>query len=179
MRNSYNVLVTGVGAIIGYGIIRSLQSSRYSVKIIGVDIFDDAVGRNWCDNFERAIQTNSPDHPDFIKKVIHNHSIDLVIPAIEQDVTRMTVDSYYLLDTPAKFALNNPDLVKLADDKWLTYQEQLNAGIPAIKTRIEGDFEALADELGVPFLLKPRKSYTHGKFRVFITNNLLNHKITP
>ena len=38
-----NVLVTGIGAIIGYGIIKSLRVSGLNVNIVGMDIYRDAV----------------------------------------------------------------------------------------------------------------------------------------
>lgn len=39
IKNKINVtvLVTGVGAIIGQGIIKSLRKSNYLVKIVGID----------------------------------------------------------------------------------------------------------------------------------------------
>ena len=46
-----NALVTGIGTIIGYGIIDSLRKSKYDVNIVGMDINPDAVGKNWCDEF--------------------------------------------------------------------------------------------------------------------------------
>ena len=45
----HTVLVTGVGAIIGYGAVRSLRKSRTDVRIVGMDIYPDAVGQVWCD----------------------------------------------------------------------------------------------------------------------------------
>ena len=45
-----NVLVTGVGAIIGYGIINSLKmQNEYPIRIVGMDIYDDAYGQFLCD----------------------------------------------------------------------------------------------------------------------------------
>ena len=41
LKKDIRVLVTGVGAIIGYGIIKSLRQSDYSVYIVGMDIYDD------------------------------------------------------------------------------------------------------------------------------------------
>lgn len=155
----YTVLVTGVGAIIGYGIIRSLRASHYQVRIVGIDIYDDAVGKQWCDSFEKAVLTNDPGHPEFISEIIGKYSVDLVIPGIEQDVTRMAGDAYQSLFPSTRFALNDPGLISIADDKWITYQVQHEAGIPTIGTRIEGDFDTLVATLGVPLLLKPRKSY--------------------
>ena len=48
------VLITGVGAIIGYGLINNLRKSNYNCRIIGIDIFYDAVGQQWCDKFIQA-----------------------------------------------------------------------------------------------------------------------------
>lgn len=48
------VMVTGVGAIMGYGLLKSLRAADPSLRLIGADIFDDAVGQAWCDVFEQA-----------------------------------------------------------------------------------------------------------------------------
>lgn len=173
----YTILVTGVGAIIGYGIIRSLRASRYKVRIIGIDIYEDAVGKKWCDSFEKAVLTNDPAHPEFIGNVIEKYSVDLVIPGIGQDVTRMAGDAYQSLFPSIRFALNDPGLIKVADDKWNTYQVQREVGIPTIGTRIEGDFQSLSAALGIPLLLKPRRSYaSKGIQKLFTEEDLLYWK---
>jgi len=155
----YTIVVTGVGAIIGYGIIRSLRVCKYPVKIIGLDIYADAVGQNWCDHFEQAVLTSSVDYPDFISDILKKYSADLVIPGIEQDACRMTIERNLWTDSDVKFVINNQQLVETADDKWETYLKLVEAGFSTIKTHIDGDFPALAESLGSPMLLKPRRSY--------------------
>ena len=55
-----NVLVTGVGAIIGYGIINSLKmQNEYPIRIVGMDIYDDAYGQFLCDKFYVAERADS------------------------------------------------------------------------------------------------------------------------
>ena len=88
----YTILVTGVGAIIGYGIVRSLRASRFPVRIVGMDIFQDAVGQRWCDAFEQAVRADQPSYPEHLAELISRHSIDLVIPGIEQDMHRLAAD---------------------------------------------------------------------------------------
>jgi carbamoyl-phosphate synthase large subunit len=155
----HNVLVTGVGAVIGYGIVRSLRAMDQAVNIIGMDIYPDAAGQRWCNHFERATPAAAADYPDFIRSLVQKHSIDLVIPGIEQDVTRMVDDRSAWLDLKARFVLNNPTLVAICADKWLTACSLIEAGLPVIKTSITGNYSELSQELGVPFLLKPRRSY--------------------
>lgn len=155
----YNILVTGVGAIIGYGIIRSLRNSRYKVKIVGIDIYEDAVGQRWCDSFVKAKLTNSIDYKCFLQDVIDKYKIDLVIPGIEQDVMWLANNYDFVNKLPAKIVLNEPDLIQLSEDKWLTHLQLVKNNIPVIKTYIDGDFEELAGLIKCPMLLKPRKSY--------------------
>ena len=61
--NAYRILVTGVGAVIGYGVIRSLRKARPESVVIGLDIHPDAVGKHWCDQFERSPLVADPAYP--------------------------------------------------------------------------------------------------------------------
>lgn len=153
------VLVTGVGAIIGYGIIRALRSLPQSPRIIGMDIYPDAVGQYWCDAFVQAVPAAADNYLSFISETVTAEGIDLVIPGIEQDVTRLAQGREELSRCGARFALNRPELIELAGDKWATHQSLVAAGHPVIPTRIEGTFAELSADFGTPFLLKPRRSY--------------------
>lgn len=155
----FTVLVTGVGAIIGYGIIKSLRQSGYPVRIIGMDIYSDAVGQHWCDHFEQAVRADDEQYVPFVCSLIQKYSVDLVIPGIEHDVRRMTREREHFREFHAVFALNNPELIFLSDDKWLTHQVLLEAGMPYIRSYITGSFDKIAKEIGLPMLVKPRRSY--------------------
>jgi carbamoyl-phosphate synthase large subunit len=157
----YTILVTGVGAIIGYGIIRSLRASRFPVRIVGMDIYADAVGQRWCDVFEQAVRADEPRYGEHVAGLIRRHSVDLVIPGIEQDVHRLAVDRLLtpLAQTNARYVLNDLDLIRIAADKWLTHLELVKAGFPTIRTWIDGSFQDLVRRCGGPLLMKPRRSY--------------------
>ena len=58
------ILVTGVGAIIGYGVLRSLRKANTSFFLVGTDIYADAVGQAWTDAFEQAPLTASDESKD-------------------------------------------------------------------------------------------------------------------
>lgn len=157
----YNILVTGVGAIIGYGVIKCLKRSKYhdNIQIIGIDIYGDAVGRNWCDHFQQGILAMDDAFPEFLKKIIKRYNIDLVIPGIEQDIECITNHFYTFSNLDTVFVLNKPELIRLCNDKWETFLLFREQQVNMIRTHIDGDFNKLKDELGLPFLLKPRRSY--------------------
>lgn len=152
-----NVLVTGVGAIIGYGIINSLKrQEKYNVRIVGMDIFNDAYGQFLCDKFYTAILAYSDGYLSFINDVVDKEKIDLIIPGIEQDMYRM----HELGDkVHAKVVLNNDLLINLSMDKLATFEYFREAGINVIPTLFKPSYEECIQVLGNPFLLKPRTSY--------------------
>jgi carbamoyl-phosphate synthase large subunit len=156
---SYTILVTGVGAIIGYGIIKSLRRSGFALSIVGMDIYADAVGRHWCDHFEQAVRADDAQYVEFLGSLLEKYNIDLVIPGIEQDVSRMNQERERFESLPTQFALNSPDLISLSDDKWLMHLKLAEARQPRIRSYIDGSFEKISQEIGLPMFLKPRRSY--------------------
>lgn len=155
----YNVLVTGVGAIIGYGLIQSLKASKYDVHITGMDIYDDAYGRYVCDEFIQAVPAAAPEYPLFLKKLMEEKEIDLVMFGTEQEIYRLMDEQEIMQEQYKKLVINNREIVELSKDKWKTYEFLVKNGFQAIPTYRTGEFQALAETLGLPFLLKPRRSY--------------------
>ncbi|WP_373532547.1 ATP-grasp domain-containing protein [Vampirovibrio sp.] len=167
-RTPKTVMVTGVGAIIGYGVIRALRQCGTPVRIIGLDIFSDAVGQHWCDAFRQAPLTSHPEYLPFIHDMVRAFQVDLIIPGIEQDVSFWANHVSEMADMNAQVVLNPPELITLADDKWITHQALVQKQFATIPTVIEGTFESLSQQWGVPFLIKPRRSYaSKGIERVF------------
>jgi len=153
-------MVTGVGAIIGYGLLRSLRSAIPEVRLIGADIYPDAVGQAWCDAFEQAPFTASPHYFDWLRQVVDKHEIDLLIPGIEQDIYRFSDDRSRLSSLNCKVVLNTARLIELSRDKWAMHQELLALNDQArIPSYLAGNYATLVAKLGLPFILKPRRSY--------------------
>lgn len=152
-----NILVTGVGAIIGYGIIKSLrEQNAHDVRIIGMDIYDDAYGQFVCDKFFIAERADSPKYLDFINNIVEKEHIDLIMPGIEQDMYRL----HDLVDNvKTKVVLNNDLLIELSQDKLFTYEYFQKEGLNVIPTLFERSYQDCTSRLGSPFLLKPRHSY--------------------
>lgn len=153
-----NILVTGVGAIIGYGIINSLrQGNEKNIRIIGMDIFDDAYGQFLCDAFYVAERADSDNYIPFLLDLIEKENIDLIIPGIEQDMYKMSIHKDII---PTRIVLNNELLISLSKDKLHTYQYlKEHTDINLIPTLHQSTYEECVAQLGSPFLIKPRSSY--------------------
>ncbi len=172
------ILVTGVGAIIGYGLLRSLKLATQKLFLFGIDIHLDAVGQVWTDQFIQSPLTNSEGYFSWFKEIIKKHDIDLVIPGIEQDLHFLSDHRNELAANNIKVVLNNKELIDLSKDKWLSYKEMLhfdpNIAIPSYT---ENNFSFLAQTLGLPFIVKPRRSYaSKGLKKIFNEGDFLSVK---
>lgn len=155
------VLVTGVGAIIGYGIIKSFRELDETVYIVGMDIYEDAVGQYWCDKFIRAKYAIDPEYIDFIREVIRENKIDLVFFGTEQEIYRVNSEREKFGEEISKFVLNRSEVLELSKDKWSTREFLIEQGLGnlTIPSVIEGSYEEVAKKFGKRFMLKPRASY--------------------
>ncbi len=158
-NKKYNVLVTGVGAIIGYGIISSLKKSKYDCHIVGMDIFSDAVGQVWCDDFIKAIPAADDGYIRFLKDTIDKYRIDLVFFGTEQEIEKCFNSKKELGDHYRRLVINNDGIFELSRDKWDTMCFLRDNGFRHIKSSISFDFDEAKKAFGLPLLLKPRRSY--------------------
>jgi carbamoyl-phosphate synthase large subunit len=158
IMKKFNALVTGVGAIIGYGIVRSLRLCRYDVNIVGMDVYRDAVGQRWCDSFLQAAWASDDGYCDFLANVVDKHNIDLVFFSVEQEIHKVCDDPGRLCAYLDRLVLNNRTLVELSRDKWRMFEYLTLNKVSTIKSLIAGEYHTVADELGIPFIVKPRHS---------------------
>jgi carbamoyl-phosphate synthase large subunit len=148
----FNILVTGVGSIIGYGIIDGLRKSSVPTTITGIDIYEDAYGAERADHFVQGVRADSPGFIDFINGVITKHNIDLVIPGIEQDLYQLWEHREIV---KAKVVFGNELCMQMARNKLFTFEFLKDKGIILIPTLHNCSFSECASQLGLPFLLKP------------------------
>jgi carbamoyl-phosphate synthase large subunit len=154
----YNVLVTGVGALIGYGIVRSLRACKYDLTIIGMDVYDDAVGQQWCDTFVQALWASDGSYCDFLSTLMDQHDIDLVFFGLEAEIHKVCATENEFRNDFGKFALNRKELIDLSKDKWRMFEHLVANQFIAIKSMISGDYDTVVQQLGLPCLIKPRCS---------------------
>jgi len=155
----YTVIVTGIGAIIGQGIARSLRNVDENVKVIGVDLKPNNLKDLFCDVFCRKPQCRqeSQEYTKFWRNLIIKEKVDLVIPGIDIDLEYFHDHRSDFKDIKRVFCLNQPELVDISRDKWLLGQKLRRNGLPFIPGMISGDWEECISELGPPpLLMKPR-----------------------
>lgn len=154
----YNVLVTSVGAIVGYGIVRALRRSSLPVNIVGMDIYSDAVGQFWSDDFLIAKPAADEGYLSFLLDEIKARDVDLVFFGNEAEMNKVNADRKSLGCYSDKFVLNREEVMSVASDKWATYQFLMDHGLQdiAIPSSLDVGFDAAREMYGLPFIVKPR-----------------------
>lgn len=155
----YNILVTGVGAIIGYGVLTSLKKSMFDTYTVGMDVFSDAVGQVWCDKFIQAKYASDDGYISFLKQIIDTYSIDLVFFGTEQEINKCNASKNELGEYYRKLVINTDKMFEMAEDKWTTICFLKENGFDYIPSSIDFGFYEAQKMFGVPLLMKPRRSY--------------------
>ena len=167
----FNIMVTGISGIPGYGVMEALSASKYDCNIIGVGIYDNAAGRQWCDIFEKGPKAEDLEFINFIYDLIIKYKIDLVIPTVEPEIIQFFKHKKMFENLNTKFVLHDIDLFNKLNDKSNTYN-YLKGKIAQIPTIIGSDdlsYSNVVDKLDVPFILK--KNISSGSHGVITIND--------
>ncbi len=153
------ILVTGIGAIIGYGILKSLKKIRDNITIVGLDRNQHIYAKNLCDIFIRKpeFEDNISEYIDFWNDIISKYNITAIIPSIDIDVSFFNKHRTFF-DKKTNLVLNDKDLILLCSDKLMFYdflkKRDKNYLIPTV---LPTSWNKALEELGnPPYILKPR-----------------------
>ena len=85
------ILVTGVGSLLGQGILKSIQQSRLKCRIIGTDYFPSAVGLYWADKGYILPDILKPKIQesvwiDYLIDFIKKEKVQLLIPGLDFEI---------------------------------------------------------------------------------------------
>lgn len=153
------VVVTGIGALIGQGISRSLRGQS-GIRIVGVDRRMTELARSFCD-----VAVEKPDLPEtseayleFWHGLLRTHSPAAVLPGLSVDVAFFRNNVEVLPARGSAIMLNRLDLIDLCVDKMVFGAALADAGFPSIPTAQPSSWAEACGVLGAaPLLLKPKR----------------------
>lgn len=156
-----NILVTGTGSLIGQSIIKAIRNSDISndVNIIGCDYFSKTIGSLWCDKNYII--------PDILKKnnqkiwlkniieIIKENNVLVLFIGVDFELIPFAKNKIEIeSQTNCKVIVSNLNLLKIGNDKYLTYQFLKKNNFNYPKTFLPKNFNSL--ELKFPLIIKPR-----------------------
>jgi carbamoyl-phosphate synthase large subunit len=151
------VIVTGAGALLGQGIIRSLCRSSLGVYIVAVDPSPLSAGLYWADERHLVPRADDPAYLDRLRELLRQIQPDAVLIGTDVELPVLAAARHELEREFAMHVLvSSPEVVAIADDKYETYLFLSEHGFTPPLSCLPGGEERLVDRVGFPLIVKPR-----------------------
>ncbi len=170
--NKKTILVSGASGIVGYGILRSLKDC--DCKLIGTTIYETSPADCFSDIVLHPPLTKDENYIPWLIDTIEKNKIDMIIPAIEDDMYCWNKNGKLLEKTGTIVLLNNFELINLCYDKWNFYDFLKKRNVNClIETSLEPDF----NKFKTPFIIKPRTGFgSKGVVKIFDNETFEKYK---
>lgn len=151
------ILVTGAGAVLGQGIIRSLRESNLKATVVAADPSPLSAGLYWADRKQIIPLARDPSFVARVEELIDRERPDAVIPGTDVELhhfaeQRHAWESRYR----THIVVSSPEVVRIADDKYLTFRFLKEKGFAVPESCLPGEESALVERTGFPLIVKPR-----------------------
>ncbi|MDA9889193.1 ATP-grasp domain-containing protein [Synechococcus sp. AH-224-G16] len=156
------VLVTGAGGDTGQGVLKSLLRSNHDIKLFATCISSFSSGLY---SSPRIIGFVVPPVSDqsyipFIKKIIIDHDIDVLIPTVDSETYLMSLHKNNIeCETKAIVFVGDPESVAITVDKMSTVSFLKDNGFKypqSLVTGSQSDFLDFASRFNYQIVVKPR-----------------------
>ena len=152
------VLVTGGGALLGQGIIRSLRQSTLSPEIVAVDPSPLAVGLQWADRSHAVPLASAPQYLDVFLGIIADERPDAILVGTDVELEVLSrARAMIEKDFETHVVVSSTEVIRIADDKYATAEFFRQAGLPHPRSALPDGARELARDIGYPLVVKPRQ----------------------
>lgn len=153
-------LVTGAGAVLGQGIIKSLRQSTLPCEIVAADPNPLSAGLYWGESAYQLPFAIDPAFGDRITEIVDRERPDVILVGTDVELTYFAERRASLEEAfDTKVIVSDPRIIGIANDKFETYQFFADRGLnPPQSARGEDAVAvaALIDAVGFPLVVKPR-----------------------
>lgn len=169
------VLVTGVGSLVGQGILKSIQDSTLKCTVTGTDYFSSAVGLYWVNKGYILPDILKPDIKetewiDALITVIKKEKIQLILPGLDFEIPILARNKSNIeKQTDAILLVSSEDVVGIGDDKWETVNYLKNNGFNYPNSSLPNNTDHFIQTNPFPLIVKPR--FGHTSENVFLVKN--------
>lgn len=159
---AFNVLITGIGHVLGIGILKALRISPWECRITGADCNPKSAGLYMVDNpiiLPGAIN-NRQEYLKKIAAVCRQEDIHIILLGSEAEMKVFApIAADFTRETGAFVMVSPADVINTTTDKWLTYEFLSAHGFPTPATIIpeNNNWHAFARRYGYPLIIKPRE----------------------
>ena len=159
-RMPRHILVTGVGAPPGLGLMRSLRDCPLALTLTGADISPFAAGLHepGCSALVLP-RADTPHYVDAVLEACRLHEIDTVIPCSEAELDILAREKPRFAAASIQLPIADPEVMAFGIDKALLLERAAATGLPHPRTLAPQSEAELANWKGrFPCVIKPARS---------------------
>lgn len=153
------ILVTGAGALLGQGIIRSLRFSNLDVFILTGDPDWRASGHCLGDKSLLLPMANDPKYINIIEKIIYKEKIDIILIGTDVELKVFAENKQYFESKfGVKIVVSPLKVIEIANNKWETSEFLRRNKFPypfSAMTYDKKRIEELCTKYTFPYIAKP------------------------
>lgn len=151
------VLVTGAGALLGQGIIKSLRLAETGYEIVAADPDPRAVGLYWADTAYIVPPATSSGYLDAVRAILDREHPDAVLIGTDVELRPFAQHKQQLEKIYGSRIIVCPEeVIRIADDKWLTFEFLKEHSFPHPQTALPEHIDELLLTCTFPLVVKPR-----------------------
>jgi carbamoyl-phosphate synthase large subunit len=157
MEKHMRVLVTGAGALLGQGIIRSLRASALETHIIAVDPSPVSAGLYWADEALLLPMATDPNYLARFRQIAQETRPEAILVGTDVELELFSAHRTELeKELGTTIVVSSPDVVRIANDKYWTARFFAEHRLPHPRSVLPSDVDTIVGELGYPLIVKPR-----------------------
>lgn len=145
-----NILVTGIGGVVGQGILRNIASMAQSFRVVGVNVDRLSAGNYMCDRVYQVPFAYDDTYIPTMRRICETENIGLIIPSTDYE-------AFYLSQSEALFSCAiaaSPSIVtEMCLDKFMNWEEFSKLNIPFARSVLPSDYRGQFEKI----VVKPRK----------------------
>lgn len=148
------VLLSASGSPTIPGMIKCFRTNgERKIRIIGVDMSDDPTCRFLVDSFYKVPAVTDSSYCSVLLDICKHEHVDIYFPNISEEVSALVEYQHDFANAGIRLSMPNPESIRIANDKLLTYRTLKNAGIPVpdfVEIKTVEDFKNGCVALGYP-----------------------------
>jgi len=172
-----NVLVTGVGGIVGQAIVKCLKMANAKrqrslhYNIIGVDASSLSAGLYLVDKGAIVPKARDPEFIRSISALIKRFDVKAVFIGTDLELSIISKNKIAIEEnTGAKILVSPTKAIEIARDKWNTFKFLKNKGFACPDSSLPRNLKKFINTHDFPLVVKPREGF--GSVEFHISNNI-------
>jgi carbamoyl-phosphate synthase large subunit len=143
---NYRILTEASGSLTASYLIRAIQQAN--AVAVASDVNENCAGKYIGNEFVIVPFASDPFLWDKTKRILVESNINVVIPSLDETLLNWAEKKEEFENMNIKVILSNKEVIKIFQDKWLTYQFFKEKGIPTPQTSTDNIYPVIKPREG-------------------------------